>query len=320
MSMFIFSILLQVLFCIIVTLLIFLIGLRLYFQPVKEVCRCKTKLNGKVALVTGGNSGIGLETARELARRGAKVIIASRDVARSAAAVSDIISTTGNPQVEHKHLDLSKFKSVRQLAEDFNKSGDPLHILVNNAGVSSLKNRLTEDGIDMIMQINHFGHALLTNLLLDKLKESAPSRIVVVSSILHHVAILNLDDLAAKNKSHFMVRYNNSKLCNILWARALAKVLPKGVTVNCLHPGLVSTNIFQKVPPLLGFVVGKILDIFFKVPKEGAQTVIHLCVSPDLEEQSGGYYTECQVKKPSKVAQDDDLADAVWQKTTELIN
>ncbi|CAG4938880.1 unnamed protein product [Colias eurytheme] len=321
MSMFIFSIvyLLQVLFYMIVTLFLIIIGCRLYFQPVKEVCRCKTKLNGKVALVTGGNSGIGLETARELASRGAKVIIASRDVARSAAAVSDITSTTGNPNVQHKHLDLSKFKSVRQLAEDINKSGDPLHILVNNAGVSSLESRLTEDGIDKIMQINHFGHALLTHLLLDKLKESAPSRIVVVSSLLHYVSRLDLNDLAAKKKSHYMVRYSNSKLLNILWVRALAKRLPKGVTVNCLHPGLVSTNIFQKVPPWLGYIVRNFIAIFFKVPKEGAQTVIHLCLSPEFEEQTGGYYMECQLRKPSKVAQDEDLSEAVWQKTMDLI-
>ncbi|XP_045505480.1 retinol dehydrogenase 11-like [Colias croceus] len=232
----------KTLFFLIVLFFLFILGCRLYFQPVKEVCRCKTKLNGKVALVTGGNSGIGLETARELASRGAKVIIASRDVARSAAAVSDIISTTGNPHVHHKHLDLSKFGSIRTFAEDFNKNEDELHILVNNAGMAGTKPKLSEDGIEMSMQINHFGPALLTDLLIDKLKASASSRIIFVSSLLHQRAKLDFSDLIGKNVVNPLTRYANSKLFNIMWAKALAKRLPKGVTANSLHPGVVKTD------------------------------------------------------------------------------
>ncbi|CAK1543592.1 unnamed protein product [Leptosia nina] len=154
--------------------MLLIIGCRIYFQPIKEVCNCETKLHGKVALVTGGNSGIGKETARDLARRGARVIIASRDNKKSEAAVNDIIYTTGNANVLYRHLDLAKVESIRQFAEDF-KDEDRLDILVNNSGVGGLKNKCNERNIDVIMQINYFGPVLLTNLLLDKLKKSAPS-------------------------------------------------------------------------------------------------------------------------------------------------
>ncbi|MBQ5154018.1 SDR family NAD(P)-dependent oxidoreductase, partial [Macrococcus caseolyticus] len=169
-------------FIILLTLLITLTFIKIKLEPVKGVCTSNARLDGKVALVTGGNQGIGLETARGLASHGATVVIACRDKDKSAQAIADIIATTGNKNIEFRHLDLASFSNVRQFAEDFNKAYDRLDILVNNAGCGGYSFSLTKDGVSEVMQINYFGPFLLTNLLLDKLKASKPSRIIIVSS------------------------------------------------------------------------------------------------------------------------------------------
>ncbi|XP_053619073.1 retinol dehydrogenase 12-like [Plodia interpunctella] len=302
--------------------IVLVIGLKLWLEPTKGVCKCKTTLENKVALITGGNSGIGLETARDLARRGARVIIASRNDKKSKEAVEDIIATTGNHNVEYKHLDLSKFTNVRKVAEDINKSVGRLDILVNNAGCG-IGGGVTEDGIDNIMQINYLGPFLLTNLLMDKLIESRPSRIVIVSSFAHHVSYFDPEDLRGLKYLFFGVwfRYANSKLCNNIWTRALSDRLPNGVTVNCLHPGVVYTNIFDTLHPVLkSFVLMIIKCGFFKSPQEGAHTTIHLCVSPDLENVSGKYFCDCKVYEMSRKAYDEVLVEKVWNDSIKLIS
>ncbi|CAH4023707.1 unnamed protein product [Pieris brassicae] len=297
---------------------VLLIGLRFWIQPVKAVCRCKTKLSGKVALVTGGNSGIGLETARDLARRGARVIIASRDVSKSTEAVRDIINTTGNSNVEHRQLDLANFKNIRKFAEEFNKTEDRLDILVNNAGVSGLNYRLTEDGLDMLMQINYFGPALLTNLLLNKLQQSKPSRIVTVTSSLQHDGKIDLHNLESKDLSSYYQRYANSKLCNVIWTKALAQRVDS-VSVNCVHPGLVYTDIYNSFGVIQKIAILSVIRLLFKTAVEGAQTCIHLCVAPELENKSGNYYVECKERRPARVARDEDFVNKVWNRTMEVI-
>nr|QGA73386.1 retinol dehydrogenase 11-like protein transcript variant 1 [Spodoptera frugiperda] len=323
----IYYLLLIVLYLYIALCLLTLLGLLYYkirFEPVKGVCKSNARLDGKIALVTGGNQGIGLETARELAARGARVIIACRGAEKAAEAIQDIVATTGNKQVEYMHLDLSRFSSIRKFAADFNNTYDRLDILVNNAGCSGVKPRYTKDGINLVMQVNYFGPFLLTKLLTGKLIASKPSRIIIVSSILHFVGKINvdtLDKLFGRAYAGLFYDYNNSKLCGVLWTKALAKKLPEGISVNCLHPGLVRTNLFRRLPMLylvVFYTVCRLLKC--KTPKEGAQTVLHLCLSEEVQHVRGKYFMECREAKHTRLADDEDLVERVWNKSIEVIS
>ncbi|CAH2237694.1 jg11370 [Pararge aegeria aegeria] len=302
-------------------LLIFtpIIGYRLWMEPFKGVCSCTTRLHGKVALVTGGNSGIGLETAKDLANRGATVVIASRNDSKSEEAVGIIKQATGNNNVEYRHLNLAKQESIVDFASKFNKDFNRLDVLVNNAGSGAVRTINTENGVDMLMQINYVGPFLLTNLLLDKLVVPKTSRIVIVSSYAHAFAPnFTLDDITKTWKEQSFLRYANTKLCDVLWTRELAKRLPRGVTVNTLHPGIVSTSIFNNLAPFIKKIILVITFLLFKNATEGAQTTIHLCVSPKLEDSTGGYYVDCKKTKCAKIAENDDLAIKVWERTVQL--
>ncbi|CAB3249623.1 unnamed protein product [Arctia plantaginis] len=293
--------------------------IKLKFEPVKGVCKSNVRLDGKVALVTGGNQGIGLETARDLASRGAKIIIACRDGKKSADAIADIIKTTGNNNIEYKYLDLSSFRSVRSFADDFNQTYDRLDILINNAGCAGLKHKASEDGIDLVMQVNYLGPFLLTNLLLDKIKASPAGRIVIVSSLLHLFGRVTTSNLNGLQTKHYMRKYANSKLCDILWTRALAKRLPKNVLVNSLHPGVVKTDIFKRLDRYsLKWLMFLIEVLNFKTPKEGAQTSIYLAVSEEVDNISGKYFMECKEAEYSKVADSEDLVEDIWNKSVML--
>lgn len=299
--------------------LLFVIGLRLWLGPIKGVCTSNARLDGKVVIVTGGSLGIGVETARDLARRGARVVIASRNVKKGNEVVTDIIATTNNPKVEFKSLDLSKFSSIINFVKDFNENYERLDILVNNAGVAGIRQAYTEDGIEKIMQVNYVGPFLLTHLLMEKLKSSRPSRIVIVSSIAHRSHKLDPNDIIGKRPLDYWVRYSNSKVCNILWAKALAKRLPEGITVNSLNPGLVKTDIFHRYSKIRQIIVLLFIDLFFKTPVEGAQTTMHLCVAPELENVSGQYFSECKIEEPQKIVKDDLVVEKVWAETMLLI-
>ncbi|XP_035451986.2 retinol dehydrogenase 12-like isoform X2 [Spodoptera frugiperda] len=307
--------------------LLMLIGVFLYMllcESEKAVCKSNARLDGKIALVTGGNQGIGLETARELAARGARVIIACRGAEKAAEAIQDIVATTGNKQVEYMPLDLSRFSSIRQFAADFNNTYDRLDILVNNAGCSGVKPRYTEDGINLVMQVNYFGPFLLTKLLTGKLIASKPSRIIIVSSILHFVGKINvdtLDKLFGRAYAGLFYDYNNSKLCGVLWTKALAKKLPEGISVNCVHPGLVRTNLFRRLPMLYLAVFYTVCWLLkCKTPKEGAQTVLHLCLSEEVQHVRGKYFMECREAKHTRLADDENFVERVWNKSVEVIS
>lgn len=304
----------------IVTIIVFLLGCKIYSTFTKRRCLSDAKLHGKIALVTGGNSGIGLETARDLARRGATVIIASRNEEKSSKAIADIIRTTGNKNVEQRYLDLAKFSNIREFADDFSRTFDRLDILVNNAGCAGLKPRVTEDGIDIVMQINYFGPFLLTNLLKQKLIASKPSRIIIVSSKAHEYAKFDIEDIKGLKQMHYITKYSNSKLCNVIWAKALAKNLPSGVTANALHPGVVKTDIFNRLPPTPRKITLYLIGASFKTAEEGAQTSIELAVAEKLENTTGGYYCECMEASESALANDEDLIDKVWAKSLLITN
>jgi retinol dehydrogenase 12 len=278
---------------------------------------------GKTILVTGANTGIGLETAAGLAAQGAKVVITARDPAKGKAAVAEIQRRHPDADVDVMELDLSRLNDVRSFAKDFAARHPKLDVLINNAGLVLDKRTVTEDGYETTFQVNHLGPFLLTNLLLDSVKAAAPSRIVNVASTAHRGAKLDLDDLQTERGGGFrsMRVYGTTKLCNILFTRELARRLAgTGVTANSLHPGTVRTG-FGKDGDIGGLMaIGiKIGGIFFKSPAQGARTSIHVASAPDLDGVSGEYFSNRKIAKPSAAARDDAAARRLWDISAELV-
>lgn len=208
----------------------------------------KVDVAGRVAIVTGSNTGIGKETAMGLARYGVHVILACRNMTLANEARAHIIRETGNQNIRCMKLDLSSFKSIRKFADEFLATDSPLHILINNAGVMGMKRRLTEDGLEEHIGVNHFGHFLLTMLLLRRLIESKPSRVISVSSYGHRVVTMRKDDLMGEKNYNRFFAYCQSKLANVYFANALAKRLANtGVTSNSLHPGVIFTDLSRNL-------------------------------------------------------------------------
>ncbi|XP_028404299.1 retinol dehydrogenase 12-like [Dendronephthya gigantea] len=295
------------------------------------VCTSTARMSGRVVLITGANSGIGKATAVDLTRRGARVIMACRDLKRGEAALNSIVEETGSSNVILKHLNLASMKSIRAFAKEINTNEPELHVLINNAGVIGLpKREETEDGLELTMAVNHFGHFLLTNLLLDLLKKSAPSRIVVVSSIAHHnfletLSPFRFDNMHSEKNYRNLEAYGQSKLANILFTRELARrINGSGVTANSLHPGISSTGLANPsrlygLPENLGNLMRRVLSIFFKTPEQGAQTSIHLAVSEEVEGISGRYFIDCEEREPAKTGQDDVAAKKLWEISAEIV-
>lgn len=294
------------------------IAFRKYQKWTCGMCTCTAQMTDKVVVVTGANTGIGYETALELARRGAKVILACRDKDRGQSAMKKIINASGNKRVIFKQLDLSSFDSVRTFADDILRAETAIHVLINNAGTGKLDNSLTADKLPIEAQVNHFSPFLLTKLLLPLIQTSAPSRIVNVSSLLHKVGKVDPENFhkPAKNAFEHMRVYSNTKLANMLFTRKLSNDLKDSkVTVNCLHPGAVNTDIFRHKPRLIRVLISMVM----KTPYEGAQTSIHLAVAPELENVTGKYYVDCCEAVPSKAARDDELAEKLWDLSERVI-
>jgi retinol dehydrogenase 12 len=280
-----------------------------------------TDMHGKTVLVTGGNTGIGLETAAGLAAMGAEVIITSRDVAKGRAAVDEIRRRHPAAKVEAMELDLVRLADVRGFAAEFNERFPRLHVLINNAGLILSDRQVTEDGFESTFQINHLGPFLLTHLLLDKLKASAPSRIVNVASAAHRGGRLDFADLQSERGYAKMRVYGTTKLCNILFAQELARRLEgTGVTAYSLHPGTVRTG-FGKDGDTKGFfALGvKIIGPFILTAAGGAKTSIHVASTPGIERHSGSYFQRSKVAKPSPAARDEESARRLWEASTQLL-
>ncbi|XP_042864045.1 retinol dehydrogenase 13-like [Penaeus japonicus] len=289
-------------------------------------CTSTRRLDGKTAIITGASAGIGKETARDLAGRGARVILACRNTEKAQKVANEIIAVTGNQQVLVRHVDTSNMSSVRKFAYGILSSENNLHILINNAGIPGYTTRkLTSEGLEMAMATNHFGHFLLTNLLLDLLKASAPSRVVNVTSNAHWMCHhLDTDDLNYKWR-HFpgwLPSYGQSKLSNILFTLELSQRLEgTGVTTNSVHPGVVNTEIFWKEGwKIINFYAVIAAWIMAKDEKLGAQPVVYLAVSEEVDNVSGKYFVDCKEAPSSTLAQDPALAKRLWGASEKLVD
>ena len=285
-------------------------------------CNCKQKLDGKTVIVTGANTGIGRETALDLASRGARVILACRNLTKAEAAAKDIQKKTGNNKVIVKELDLASLKSVRNFAHEINESEERLDILINNAGIMRCPYWTTDDGFEMQFAVNHLGHFLLTNLLLGKLQRSQPSRIITVSSLAHIRGKIRFDDLQSEKEYSPGPAYAQSKLANLLFTRELSKKLDNtDVTVTAVHPGIVKTELGRHLSVNKSYLASislvPITWLFFKTPRQGAQTTIHCAVAESVE--SGLYYSDCKPKEPAEQAKDDRTSKKLWEVSADLV-
>ncbi|XP_052228916.1 retinol dehydrogenase 11-like isoform X2 [Dreissena polymorpha] len=310
----------QILLAVLVVMVTCLVVVKVYVESIKGHCTSTRDLTGKVALITGANTGIGFYTALDLAKRNARVILACRDEHKAAATVQKIQEATGNMNVEAHRLDLSLMSSVREFAKSF-KGEEQLDILINNAGVAGIPYMKTVEGFDTCFATNHLGHFLLTNLLLDLLKKSQPSRIVTVSSMAHAwTKEFDVENLNGEKQpwspspGSISQSYFRSKLANVLFTRELAKRLEgTDVCCNCVHPGLLRTELLRYLPWYLKPFDHVIEAVAFKTGEEGAQTSIHCAVSEELEGVTGRYYVDCREAESSLLSKDLGLARQLWE-------
>lgn len=267
-------------------------------------------MQDKTCLVTGANSGIGLETARGLAKLGARVIMVCRDPAKGAAARQEIMASSGNGQVDLLIADFASLASVREAAREITGKYNRLHVLVNNAGLMTKQRQTSVDGYEMQFAVHHLAVFLFTTLLLDLLKQSAPARIVNVASMVHKMGRLQFDDLQCERKFGMYGAYGQSKLAVIHFTYDLAEKLKgSGVTCNCLHPGAVATNL-AGAPGWMRW--------FMADAAKGARTSLYLATSPEVEGVSGQYFANCKATKSSRISHDREIGQRLWQVTEKL--
>ncbi len=277
-------------------------------------------MHGKTILITGATSGIGLEAAVELARRGARIVMVGRDPGRTEAAVADVRARSGSREVSDLLCDFSSQASIRALGEAVLTRLDRLDVLVNNAGGVNKTRRLTVDGIEATFAVNHLGYFLLTNLLRDLLVRSAPARVVTVASIGHRQGTLDFDDLGFERGYSIMRAYTRSKLANVLFAAELARRLAgTGVTSNSLHPGAVKTNIWSGAPLWAKPLIWLLFQPSMISAAEGAATIVQLAASPELEGITGQYFEHGKAVAPAPLAQDENLAKRLWEVSAAMV-
>ncbi|MFX1323767.1 MAG: SDR family oxidoreductase [Promethearchaeota archaeon] len=273
-------------------------------------------IEGKICIITGANSGIGRATAISLAKLNAIVIMLCREKVTGEIAQKEIIDQTGNSKVDLLICDLSSQKQIHNFVDNFKHKYQNLHILINNAGVMVSKRKISTDGFEMNFAVNFLAPFLLTNLLLDYLIKSAPSRIINVSSAAHRMAKIDFDDLQYEKRSyHLHKAYGASKLALMLFSYELSRRLEgTGVTVNTLHPGVVNTNLGREMSKF-SQVFAK---LFFKSPEKGAETTIYLASSPDVENITGMYYIKKQQRESSTDSYNVDFANKLWEVSMKL--
>jgi len=273
-------------------------------------------LDGRTLLITGANTGIGKETARALAARGARVLLACRSQENGRRALDEIVAQTGNRQLELLPLDLGDLASVRACAQAVLARDQPLHVLINNAGLAGSRG-MTSSGFEVAFGTNHVGPFLLTSLLIDRLCDSAPARIVNVASGAHYGATgIDFDAVRKPTRTITGMReYSVSKLANVLHAQELARRLDgTGVTSYSLHPGVIASDIWRKVPWPARAVMKRRMDS----PENGARTSVYCATAPELADQTGLYYDECAVRQPGAAATAS-LAGELWRRSADWV-
>ncbi len=277
-------------------------------------------MKGKTVLITGGNAGIGLAAAIDLARQGGEVVIVSRNAEKGEEALKQVAAVASGPAPAMLQADLASFKQVRQLAQTFMDRYPKLDVLINNAGAFFSEYGETEDGIERQFAINHLAPFLLTNLLLERLKACAPARIVNVASRAHYRGYINFDDIGFKQHyDGFLKAYSQSKLANVLFTKELARRLEgTGVTANCLHPGVVGTSIAQKESKGIYRLGWALMRPFMMSPADGAKTTIYLASSPEVETLTGEYFDKCKSKPASAKALNEETARHLWDLSEQM--
>ena len=277
-------------------------------------------MENKTVLISGATDGIGKVTALELAKMGADLVIVGRNPEKTEKVAAEMRSQlNGSGSVDLIVANLASLAGIRSVAQQYKDKHNHLEVLINNAGAYFVKRQTSPDGLEMTFALNHMNYFYLTSLLLDVLKASAPARIVNVSSAAHYGTKVEIDDLMREKKYKGYQVYGQSKLMNIYFTHELSKRLEgSGVTVNALHPGFVATN--------FGRSNGGIFNPLFKLsqlgaisPEEGAKTSIYLASSPDVAQISGKYFDKCEIKEPSKEANDDQAAAKLWQISEQII-
>ena len=280
----------------------------------------KENMNGKICLVTGGTNGIGKATAQALAQMGATVLIIGRDAQKTSRVVQEIRAASSNKNVGSLLADLSSQQEVRRLAKEFKSKYSHLHVLLNNAGGFFLQRQLSVDGFEMTFALNHLASFLLTDLLLDTIKASAPARIINVSSGAHASGKIEFDNL--QGERGFSPRaYDNSKLANILFTMELSRRLEgSGVTVNALHPGFVATGFAKNNGRVIAALVSIFAPLVARSPAKGAQTSIYLASSPSVGGMTGKYFHDSHVTPSAPQATDMVVARKLWDVSAKMVH
>jgi NAD(P)-dependent dehydrogenase (short-subunit alcohol dehydrogenase family) len=295
-----------------------------FYSTAEEVAE-NVDLTNKNVIITGSNSGIGLEAARVIAKRGATVIMACRDSPKTQQALEEVRAYSQNPNVRAISLDLSSLQSVRDFVAEYNKSSNnaPVHVLLNNAGVMACPQGKTAEGFETQFGTNHLGHFLLTNLLLPNLKAGSPSRVVNVSSSAHRYSGVNFNDPNFERTAYKpWVAYGQSKTANILFSVEFARrYASEGIACNALHPGVIQTSLMRHNDyPGTGlfFKIGSFLG-FCKNIQQGAATETLLAVSPKVEGVNGKFFADCKETEPKDYAKDPEAAKRLWELSEKLV-
>lgn len=276
-------------------------------------------MKGKLCMITGANSGIGKATAIGLAKMGATIVMVCRNKERGEEALNDIRRKSNNESIYLMLADLSSQKAIYQFVKDFKEKFQHLHVLINNAGVNLSKYLLTEDGIETTLAVNYLAPFLLCNLLFDSLKAGKTARIVNVASSVQGKSI-DFDNLNGQKDYHQLKAYAMSKLAVIIFTYEFARRFDgNGVTINCLHPGYVRTNMIRNFRKFVKYFF-PFISLFVRSPKRGAKTSIYCASSPDIEGISGKYFKKRKEKKSVKASYDEELAKELWDVSVELTN
>jgi NAD(P)-dependent dehydrogenase (short-subunit alcohol dehydrogenase family) len=268
----------------------------------------------RICVITGATSGIGRAAALALAREGLRLALVARSREKAEATAREIARATPGAAVEVFVADLAVAAQIRRVAGELLARLPRIDVLLNNAGIVNLRREETPDGLEATFAVNHLAYFLLTNLLLDRLRASAPARIVSVASDAHRFGKLDLDDLEYRRRPYKPMQvYGSSKLLNVLWNAELARRIEgSGVTANCLHPGGVNTGLGDNNAGALR-VLGRLVKVFMRSPEKGADTAVWLATAPEVAGVSGGYFGDRKPRRPSRAAQDPAAARRLWE-------